>query len=50
MLFRSSMPSRLMNGFLRRRPGMLGLDYLSGGTLSPSKVATGPEPRNVVQG
>ena len=31
---RSSMLSRFINGILRRRPGMLGLDHLTGGTLS----------------
>ena len=30
----SSMLSRFINGILRRRPGMLGLDHLTGGTLS----------------
>ena len=28
------MLSRFINGILRRRPGMLGLDHLTGGTLS----------------
>ncbi len=34
---RSSMLSRFINGVLRRRPGMLGLDHLNGGTLSGRK-------------
>ena len=42
MVLRSSMLSRFINGILRRRPGMLGLDYLSAGTLSSPKVATDP--------
>ncbi len=36
----SSTLSRFINGILRRRPGMLGLDHLIGGTLSVCKVAT----------
>ena len=31
---RSSMLSSFINGILRRRPGMPGLDHLTGGTLS----------------
>jgi hypothetical protein len=39
---RSSMLSRFINGVLRRRPGLLGLDQLIGGTFSCRKVATDP--------